>query len=326
MMTPATGKGKSLVNGPGPSLLIALIVSLSWLDACVSPPRQPLCGPGGSDYRHEEVSTTIYGEGGTQYWLNLPATPTPAEAPLIVFGHGWAAMDPFSYQPWIDHIVKRGNIVVFPRYQADLATPSEEMTPNAFAAVKDAIERLQGEGPIEPDLERFAAVGHSMGGVISADMAALAATEGLPPLRAVMIMEPGASPSYPMADLSQVPADTLMLTVVGAEDDFAGEWWAKPIFAGMSGIPEDNRDYVTVRSDHHGRPKLRANHLAPVCMVPDALDFYGFWKLFDALSDAAFYGTHREYALGDTPEQRFMGIWSDGTPVCELSVTDDPGL
>ncbi|RME06987.1 MAG: hypothetical protein D6812_00825, partial [Deltaproteobacteria bacterium] len=53
----------------------------------------------------------------------------------------------------------------------------------------------------------------------------------------------------------------------------------------------------------------------------DALDFYGYWKLFDALCDAAFYqGKNREYALGNTSKQRFMGRWSDGTPVEELEV------
>jgi hypothetical protein len=56
----------------------------------------------------------------------------------------------------------------------------------------------------------------------------------------------------------------------------------------------------------------------------DALDFYGTWKLFDGLCDTAFYGQNREYALGNTPQQRFMGKWSDGTPVKELQVTSSP--
>ncbi len=29
-------------------------------------------------------------------------------------------------------------------------------------------------------------------------------------------------------------------------------------------------------------------------------------------------------APGNTPQQRFMGRWSDGAPVKELVVTDDP--
>jgi hypothetical protein len=56
----------------------------------------------------------------------------------------------------------------------------------------------------------------------------------------------------------------------------------------------------------------------------NALDFYGTWKLFDGLTDAAFYGQNRNSALGNTPEQRFMGVWSDGVPVKELKVTTQP--
>ena len=41
-------------------------------------------------------------------------------------------------------------------------------------------------------------------------------------------------------------------------------------------------------------------------------------------TDAAFHGRNRKYALGDTAEQRFMGKWSDGTPVKELVVTKEP--
>jgi hypothetical protein len=54
--------------------------------------------------------------------------------------------------------------------------------------------------------------------------------------------------------------------------------------------------------------------------VTDALDYFGTWKLLDGLVDAAFRGVHREYALGDTYEQRYMGEWSDRVPVRTLIV------
>jgi hypothetical protein len=53
----------------------------------------------------------------------------------------------------------------------------------------------------------------------------------------------------------------------------------------------------------------------------DALDYYGLWKLFDGLTDAAYYNRNRDYALGNTPQQRYMGKWSDGMPVKEMIVT-----
>jgi hypothetical protein len=52
--------------------------------------------------------------------------------------------------------------------------------------------------------------------------------------------------------------------------------------------------------------------------VTNALDYYGTWKLFDALRDAAFDGKNRDLALGDGPAQLAMGNWSDGTPVKPL--------
>lgn len=57
----------------------------------------------------------------------------------------------------------------------------------------------------------------------------------------------------------------------------------------------------------------------PVARAINALD-YGLWKLFDGLTDAAFFGKNRQYALGNTPEMRYMGKWSDGVPVKELKV------
>lgn len=61
-------------------------------------------------------------------------------------------------------------------------------------------------------------------------------------------------------------------------------------------------------------------------MSVDALDYYGFWKLFDGLCDAGFYSKNREYALGNTPEQRYMGEWTDGTPVKEPKVVTGTSL
>ena len=85
---------------------------------------------------------------------------------------------------------------------------------------------------------------------------------------------------------------------------------------------------MTQVTDTYGDPDLVADHSAPVCSrnpdTVDAMDFYSTWKLFDALTDYAFYGINEEYCLGNTSEQRFMGLWSDGTPVNELKVTDNP--
>jgi len=296
------------------------------------PPVQPPSGPGGVARDHASIFKHAYGNGATQFWLYEPRDPAPTSAPVVIFLHGWMAMRPPPYEPWIKHLVRRGNIVIYPRYQSWLLASPREFTANTIAAIHAALQELQSGTHTRPELDHVAVVGHSMGGAITANIAALAADEGLPQPRAVMSVEPGDGTrhvplvNFPKADWSKIPPETLLLTVVGEDDRLAGGAYARLIFQGTPQIPRENKNFVTVLTDRHGSPALVANHFAPcsIRVAADALDYYGFWKLFDGLTDAAFYGTHREYALGNTPQQRFMGKWSDGKPVKELRVTTTP--
>src|SRR5678816_3452110 len=101
-------------------------------------------------------------------------------------------MNPLYYGAWLDHLVKRGNIVVYPRYQANLLTPIQDFTPNTLAAVKDAVRRLKTEpGHVTADFSKFATVGHSLGGLLAANIAALASESNLPRVCAVVAVQPG---------------------------------------------------------------------------------------------------------------------------------------
>jgi dienelactone hydrolase len=299
--------------------------------ALATAPAQPATGPGGAQYRHAKVRAIEFGRGSAQCWIFEPASPAPTSAPVVVFLHGWSAMHPRSYDLWIEHIVRRGNIVLYPRYQANLATLPRQFCSNALGAIGSAVRVLQSGEHVRPELDRVAVVGHSMGGAMAANLAAEPSLR----LRAVMSVQPGDGTTrnprieFPKADWSKIPASTLLLVVVGEDDRVARDVYAKLLFAGTPQIPAENKNYVTVRSDRHGRPALVADHSSPLAssLWPrsvNALDYYGYWKLFDALTDAAFYGQNRPFALGNTPEQRCMGRWSDGTPVRELVVTDNP--
>ena len=356
-----------------------------------TPPTQPESGPGGTDYVHGAVMEHSYDVGDKQYWIFEPNEPHPKSAPVVIFNHGWGGMKPDSYRAWINHIVRRGNIVIYPRYQATAKSPTTEITPNSLAATKAALRRLETEaGHTRPMLDKVAAVGHSAGGQITANLAASAAKENLPQPKAIMCVQPGKSwgpvtrIAIPLFDLKGIPANTLLLTVVGDQDNIARDIDAKRIFLESVNVPSANKNYVELISDDHGSPPLKANHFAPTAFLPgnapsqrqpqtqqpargsvlrgamskrlqerlaqrtqanrstqadqpeqpgrasltgglkrlDALDFYGTWKLFDALCDAAFYQRNREYALGATPQQQFMGYWSDGVPVKPMIVID----
>lgn len=292
-----------------------------------TPPNQPSSGPGGSNYSHAAVKESKYKFGANQYWIFEPDSPKPETAPLIVFNHGWSAFYPIFYIEWINHIVKKGNIVVYPRYQLGFSIGFKQFNSNAITAVKDAIQGLQNGDHVSPELDKFAIVGHSLGGGITAYMAALANESGLPIPKAIMPVQP-AIPFGPLVNLSKIPSETLMVVVVGKDDKVVGDKSGKTIFYDSTQIPISQKDFVVQVTDIYGKPNLFANHGAPLCSPflnsVDAMDYYSTWKLFDALTDYAFHGINGEYCLGNTSQQRFMGLWSDGTPVRELVVTDTP--
>ena len=125
-----------------PAILgIALILFSLYIVSSQSatPPSQPQTGPGGKQYVHASVTKNRYGKGGQEYWIFEPDSPKPRTAPVIVFLHGWGGMNPLYYGAWVDHLVKRGNIVIYPRYQANLLTSINDFTPNTISAVKDAV-------------------------------------------------------------------------------------------------------------------------------------------------------------------------------------------
>lgn len=348
--------------------------------AAPTPPGQPSSGPGSAQYTHGSVESHVYGTGNLEYWLFEPKSPVPESAPVVIFSHGWGAMNPIVYRAWINHIVRRGNIVIYPRYQESLSTKLTKLSSNAVQAVHDAFERLaQEEGHVRPQLDKVAAVGHSAGGQISANITACAASSDLPPIKAVMCVEPGKSwgpppLQIPLGDMATMPASTLLLTIAGDRDSVVRNVDARRIIKESVQVPPLNKDFVTLMSDNHGTPPLVANHRCPTAPegnldinsilkqkdnrqrtsaagfllrqkieerlaqtingqsktgspilsehAIDALDYYGTWKLFDALIDAAFYNKNREYALGNTAQQRYMGLWSDGVPVKELVVQE----
>ena len=350
------------------TILLALSLTTTVFAQQPTPPTQPATGPGGKQYVHAKVTKNRYGTGNEEYWIFEPDTPKPASAPLVVFMHGWGGMNPLYYGAWLNHLVRRGNIVVYPRYQATLLTPIRDFLPSTLGAIRDAIKRLQTErGHVKVDLSKFAVVGHSAGGLLSASVAALAEESNLPQVRAVMAVEPGITDppiNIPLADLRKLPAETLLLAVAGDQDTLVRDTDAKRIYYESTQVPPANKDFIMMVTDTHGTPSLTASHRAPTAMdrsydngegvgggpanpgrvgnsssrrngsanesrrletmLVNALDFYGTWKLFDALCDAAFYGKNREYALGNTTQQRFMGRWSDGVPVKELKITDNP--
>ena len=104
-------------------------------------------------------------------WLFQPAGKPKR---MVIFFHGQGGVEeatPANHRAWIDHMVKGGAVVVYPRYEQDYA--SGVLGP-AIAGVKTANKRLGN--PKLPVL----ALGYSRGGALAVEYAAASAGKGVP--------------------------------------------------------------------------------------------------------------------------------------------------
>ena len=75
--------------------------------------------------------------------------------------HGWIAVDPELYGPWIAHLVHRGATVVYPAYQEAPFLDTVSPLPNALVALRLAFEQV----PVAAG--RLIVAGHSAGGALA---------------------------------------------------------------------------------------------------------------------------------------------------------------
>ena len=276
------------------------------------------------------------GAGALSYWLFEPESTAAGKAPVIVFLHGWLATNPAVYGAWLEHLVRRGAIVIYPRYHADWLTPPTSYLPNALRAIHDVLDVLQAvPGHVRPDLDRFALIGHSAGGNLAAQVAAVSQEAGLPRPRAVLAFMPGEVRPVPGPDLGKIPAETLLVVAAAEQDLVVGDARARAIFRAATSISEDRKLYVLYRSDRLGWPPVIADHFAPCASEStldngegpfrtlqleqarlDRLDLLGIWRLTDLTLAAAFESrTLAEVArLGGQPLED-LGNWPDGREV-----------
>ncbi|MEO7730278.1 MAG: PA14 domain-containing protein [Kofleriaceae bacterium] len=295
------------------------IVPSSQLTPAPTPPAQPQAGPGGRAYPHAACTLTqrpVWWNDDLTYWVLEPASPAPVSAPLVVFDHGWMGNAPSFYAQWIEHLCRRGNVVVFPKYQSLLTLPMF-FVPNAVWSVHDALAFLATPGHVHPQTELgMVLVGHSAGGTVAANMADTWQANALPFPRAMFAVEPAVDSVVPFTALDHIPATTAVACLVGNEDTVVGRGGCDTIFDRATQVP--GKRYVWAFSDDHGTPGLVADHFAPSeGGYTDALDYFLIWKLTDAMRDCAFAST----SCGLAP--RTLGTWSDGTPMAPATVTLD---
>lgn len=292
-------------------------------------PTQPTEGPGGSCYSYETVETLSFrGKIGTGYCYYPSQATEPL--PVIVFVHGYDYADQLpNHNGFIEHLVRKGYLVVYPNYQYALTLPSHYAEYAAYD-IKAALSAME-ENRILPASDDtgilFGFIGYSAGGVTSMNLAADYVGFGIPKPRFVVTIEGNNGGGIiPINELSTVEWDTNLLMIVGDREENT-YLASKKIWEDTPQIPAERKQWLGLYSDDHAgnlAMNLYASHYLPYSNAADAYDYYGFYKWCVAIANDTFYGTDREYWYGGGEKQTSLGVWSDGVPVRVAVLSDSP--
>ena len=181
------------------AVVLAMAVLAPATSAAVTQPPQPQSGPGGSDYSHREWRVSSGGTGYDAWYVFEPVRPRPAKAPLTVVMHGYGEYAGFNQlHEFIRHTVRTGSIVIYPRWQTDIAAPCpgpfdiEPCMKSSLRGIRDALAYLHGRKKkrVQPQLRRTSYFGFSFGGVITANLTNRYRKLHLPKPRAIWLEDP----------------------------------------------------------------------------------------------------------------------------------------
>jgi pimeloyl-ACP methyl ester carboxylesterase len=202
------------------------------------------------------------------------------------------------------------------------------------------LAELEQPGRVHPRTDKVVYIGHSYGGVIAANFGVKWQKYALPRPAAMLLCEPGSGPftGARLPGYKDLQSDCKLLVVIGEHDDVVGDGFGRLVFETAVNTPA--RNFLVQRSDTSAQRDIRASHAEPYCLDMafdngarnytaksvlrrsrlDAVDYFCYWKLADALIAFTRNNIYGEVAFGNTPEQRFMGCSADGCAIRELDV------
>jgi dienelactone hydrolase len=258
--------------------VLSLFASLIAAPAlAATPPAQPKSGPGGSDYVAGDVVKRAVGRASAASFV-FHAAGAPAEPrAVVVFLHAWGAVNPAVYGGWIEHLARKGHLVLFPRFQEVGKIRPADATERAATLVKEALAALAEDPNAKPDLDRVALIGHSAGAGLAFNLAAIAKDQGLPTPKLVFGVMTGGlardakARGIQLVDLSQIDPSTLLVTVIGDRDQRPSDQASRRLLKEASAVPPERKIFLRALSDGHGFPVLSATLASPAAQK-DAFD------------------------------------------------------
>lgn len=250
-------------------------------------------------------------------------------APTIFFSHALNAAKPDIYSALIENIVSQGYVLVYSPYpgQKDDTKATVGSRYNTLRSGFDAAVQSYGQ---MMDTSKVGFMGHSFGGGATPSIAYRGLVEngwgndG----SFIFIMAPWYATEISVSQLNQIPSSTKVIVQVYEEDTVNDHRIAIDLFKEFD---VSEKQYILLESDRSfSQCSLIADHGVPASIGREgsrvnALDYYGVFRVVDALADYAFTGSPegQQLIFGDD-DLRFMGNWPNGQGVVQAQITQSP--
>ncbi|MGN6421515.1 MAG: alpha/beta hydrolase [Pseudobacter sp.] len=292
------------------------------------PVQKPVSGYGSDgSYEVAEINFTNPQYTSTQVSVFYPKG-LSGPKPVIFYAHPYGGEDKSYNMGLYNFVARKGYVIVFVPYRTIDITIDHR-----YQTLWEGFLKAASDYPGIIDTKQVGFMGHSFGGGATIDLAFKAFTEkgwgenG----RFLFTMAPWYSYNWASTftteqQLQNFPANTKMITQVYDEDDVNDHRLAIDIFRHIN-IPASEKDYIYFRSSFIAGYDYLTDHVMPTTRKAyDALDYYGVYRLLDAMIDYSFNGNTnaKNIALGNGSSAQVTMPSYNGQAMAPLEVTDDP--
>lgn len=225
----------------------------------------------------------------------------PAEitspVPTIFYSHAFGGNDPSRISGMLDFVARKGYAIVFVPYRTVGMTIEER-----YADLREGFRLAARSHPEVIDTTRVGFQGHSFGGGASFALADTCIAQGGWGANGAFVYSLAPWYAYDIAQdqLTGFPANVKVLVEVFDDDVTNDHRMAIDLFRTV-GVQVTEKDYLLVRSDTLNGYVHSAEHNLPnTAEAFDALDYYAYYRLIDALCAYAWTGdlAAKDVALG----------------------------
>ncbi|WP_264565063.1 alpha/beta hydrolase [Flavobacterium sp. N3904] len=322
------------------TLPLLLVLTTLFFISCSQNDSEPTTPP----YVDDDLAGPIsrpqsgYGSDGT-YTVAKIAFPSPlysgknveifypkgitSPRPTIFYSHPFGGEDSAYNIGLYEFIAKKGYVVVFAPYPTIGVTVDER-----YSTLWESFKKAVADYPNIIDTKKVGFMGHSFGGGASFALAHKGfidegwGQDG----RFIFAMAQWYTHQITPENLQSFPANTKLITQVYDDDVTNDHRLAIDIFKNIN-IVNSEKDFILIKKSVLPTYTYTAEHTLPNTQTAyDAYDYYGVYRLLDALIDYSFNGSAagKNVALGNGSADQITMPSYNGQALSPLEVTDNP--